>query len=237
MRIVAPVVPSEQARPRGEPEESHLERNRRTVPAARLGAIVVAAAAIAVAGCQRDGVQHFRVAKEAPQPAQAMPAAMPMGGGAGGPGMQGSVPPPSTAGGLTWTLPKGWTEARTGGMRYATITPPVKGKVDASVVVLPGPAGGELANVNRWRNQIGLPPLADEAAMAKARKTLPTPAGPLAVYDFSSDAQQSRVVAGLTVHEGATWFVKLSGDAAAVEAARPEFMKLLGSLRFDATNP
>jgi hypothetical protein len=237
MHSVAPVVPSEQARPRGAPEESHLERKSRTIRAARLGAIAVAAAALAVAGCQRDGVQHFRVAKEAQQP-QAMAAAVPMGGSAGSPGMEGSVPPPpATAGGLTWTLPSGWTEARTGGMRYATITPPVKGKVDASVVVLPGPAGGELANVNRWRNQIGLPPLADDAAMTKARKMVPTSAGPLAIYDFSSDAQKSRVVAGLTVHEGATWFVKLSGDAAAVEAARPDFMKLLGSLRFDASNP
>jgi hypothetical protein len=41
------------------------------------------------------------------------------------------------------------------------------------------------------------------------------------------------VVAGLTSARGDTWFVKVSGDAAAVAAARADFMKLLGSLRFE----
>jgi hypothetical protein len=118
-------------------------------------------------------------------------------------------------------------------MRFATLKPPVPGKVDASVVVLPGPAGGELANVNRWRGQIGLGPL-DDAALAKARKVMQTKAGALKVYDFTSDAPpRSRVVAGLTEAAGDTWFVKMSGDADAVGAARADFMKLLGSLRFE----
>jgi hypothetical protein len=119
-------------------------------------------------------------------------------------------------------------------MRYATLKPAATGKIDVSVVVLPGPAGGELANVNRWRGQIGLPAL-DEAALAGARKTLTTKAGPVTVYDFSSDGQaQTRLVAGLASAEGNTWFVKMVGDAAPVGAARPEFIRLLESLRFDA---
>jgi hypothetical protein len=121
-------------------------------------------------------------------------------------------------------------------MRYASFKVPVKGAVDASVVVLPGPAGGELANVNRWRGQIGLPPI-DGAALAAARKTLPTKAGPLAVYDFSSDgAPRKRLVAGLTELSGSTWFVKLTGEADAVGAARDDFMQLLGSLRLDESH-
>jgi hypothetical protein len=118
-------------------------------------------------------------------------------------------------------------------MRFATLRPPVAGRVDASVVVLPGPAGGELANVNRWRNQIGLPPI-DDATLGKARTVVKTKAGPLHVYDFTSDGEpKSRVVAGLTSAKGDTWFVKLNGDATAVAAARADFMKLLGSLRFE----
>jgi hypothetical protein len=120
-----------------------------------------------------------------------------------------------------------------GQMRYATLRAPVAGRLDASVVVLPGPAGGELANVNRWRNQIGLPPL-EEGALAKARTTVKTKAGPLRIYDFTSEGPApSRVVAGLTEAKGDTWFVKMTGDAAAVSAAREDFMKLLGSLRFE----
>jgi hypothetical protein len=177
-------------------------------------------ATLSVAACGRDDVTHFRVAKEAPPPAvQASADAAP--------------PSPARGRGLRWTLPTGWTDGAGGQMRFATLKPPVPGKIDASVVVLPGPAGGELANVNRWRGQIGLEPL-DEAALAAARKTLTTKAGPLKVYDFTSGgASGKRLVAGLTEIEGNTWFVKLTGDAGAVGAARDDFMKLLGSLRVD----
>jgi hypothetical protein len=184
---------------------------------------LLAGAVVAASGCSGDDVTHFRVPKPAPAatpPGGTMPAGM-------------ELPRPPAEGALRWTLPKGWTEAPGGQMRYATLKPPVTGKVDASVVVLPGPAGGELANVNRWRGQIGLPPL-DEAGLAKARKVVKTKAGPLKVYDFASDgATRSRLVAGLTESKGDTWFVKITGDADAVGAARPDFMQLLGSLRFE----
>ena len=185
------------------------------------------------AGCSREDVTHFRVPRPPPpQQTATAPASMTGGAPAGMPGGA-DLPPPPKGGGLRWTLPTGWTEAAGGQMRYATLRPPVAGRIDASVVVLPGPAGGELANVNRWRNQIGLPPI-DEAGLARARTVLKTKAGPLHVYDFTSDGEpRNRVVAGLTSARGDTWFVKVTGDAAAVGAARADFMKLLGSLRFE----
>jgi hypothetical protein len=184
------------------------------------------------AGCSRDDVTHFHVSKEAPPPLAATPAAMPSADPGAGPGGV-ELPRPPKSGALRWTLPTGWTESAGGQMRYATLRPPVAGRIDASVIVLPGPAGGELANVNRWRNQIGLPPI-DEAGLARARSVVKTRAGPLHVYDFTSEGEpRNRVVAGLTSARGDTWFVKVSGDAAAVGAARPDFMKLLGSLRFE----
>lgn len=189
----------------------------------RLAAVLALLAG--AAACDRDEVTHFRVAKA---PAAAQPLAVPAG-------MAGDVPPPPrpTGSTLRWTLPKGWTEESGGAMRFATFKVPVKGTVDASVVVLPGPAGGELANVNRWRGQIGLGGL-DEAGLAAARKVLGTKAGALRVYDFASDGSpRKRLLAGLTEAAGSTWFVKMTGDADAVGAARDDFMKLLGSLRFD----
>ncbi len=189
-------------------------------------ALALACALAGITACDRDEITHFRVAKAPPPAAPTLPAGM---------GAASDVPPPAApaGGGLRWTLPKGWTQTQGGSMRYASFKVPVTGTVDASVVVLPGPAGGELANVNRWRGQIGLEPL-DEAALASARKTLATKAGRLAVYDFTSGgASGKRLVAGLTEIEGNTWFVKLTGDAGAVGAAREDFMKLLGSLRVD----
>lgn len=196
---------------------------RSTPPALRLPLVAAAAAlALGLAACQKDEVTHVRVPKVAQAPSAP-------------PGMQGDVPPPPRPeGGLKWTLPKGWAEASSpGGMRFATLTAPVQGKVDVSVVVLPGPAGGELSNVNRWRNQIGLPPV-DDAALAKARQTVKTRAGPLSVYDFANDGQKSRMIAGLlAAPDGNTWFVKMSGDAKPVGEARKDFLKLLETLRLD----
>ena len=142
--------------------------------------------------------------------------------------------PNPTEGGLRWTLPDGWKQAQGGGqMRYATLTPPGPGKLDVSVIRLPGEAGGELANVNRWRNQIGLPPIS-EADLAPARKTVKTAAGDLSVYDFTSEgAKKARTIAGLASVQGETWFVKMTGDAEAVASARSAFFSLLGSLRLE----
>ena len=126
------------------------------------------AALLLAAGCGRDEVAHYRVPKADPTASSAP-------GAAGGmaPGSAAALPPPpdvSATGSLQWALPKGWTESRSaGGMRYATLKASAPGKLDVSVTVFPGPAGGELANVNRWRNQIGLAPPEEPAWPRTAR--------------------------------------------------------------------
>jgi hypothetical protein len=196
------------------------------------------AAALALsAACRQDEVTHAQVPKEAP--GGSAPAGMGGAGPspAGGGGMQGDVaPPPRPEGGLAWTLPKGWDESLSGGMRYATLKAPQPGKLDISVVVLPGPAGGELANVNRWRGQIGLEPI-DEAGLRAARKPVKTKAGEMSLYDFTSGGQvKTRLVAGLTENRGNTWFFKMVGDAEPAAAARADFIRLLESVR-EGKNP
>jgi hypothetical protein len=197
--------------------------------------VVGALALLAAAGCQRDDVRHYRVPKQAGsgEAAAAMPPAA--GPAMGGPAMDPSAvpPPPAVAVGLSWTLPKGWTESRTGGMRFATLVPGVPGKLDVSVIVLPGPAGGEIANVNRWRGQIGLAPV-DEAELGRARKELRSAAAPVALFDFTSDgAVKTRMVAGIVFARGNSWFLKMVGDAGPVATARPDFVRFLESLRLD----
>ena len=70
------------------------------------------------------------------------------------------------------------------------------------------------------------------AALPSARKVLNTKVGPLSLYDFSSEgAQKTRLVAGLTVVNGSSWFFKMTGEAAAVGAALPGFIQLVESLQ------
>lgn len=199
----------------------------------RLGSLLLAGSLLATLGCQRDGVAHYKVPKEAPFTAPAPPP--PPTGMSSRPGAAPEAAPAApAAGGLKWSLPSGWTQAPGEGMRFATLKPPMAGRLEVTVVVLPGPAGGELANVNRWRGQIDLAPL-DEAALAKARTVLKTKAGAVNVYDFTSDGKsKSRMVAGyITTPDGNTWFLKLTGDASLAAKARPDFMRILESLRLD----
>jgi hypothetical protein len=213
-------------------------RGRVPVPPSNRQALLSASCALALVAtaCQRDEVSHFHVEKVAVPAAAAEPVGtMPAHRSAAAPpGMSGDVPPPpAPEHGLRWTLPRGWKDQTTGGMRYATLTPDVAGRIDGSVVVLPGPAGGELANVNRWRNQIGLAPL-DEGALGANQSVKKTKAGEVHLFDFTSEGtKKSRVIAGLLTADGSTWFVKLTGDAEAVKAAQPAFLQLIGSLRLE----
>jgi hypothetical protein len=168
--------------------------------------------------CSDDAITHVRTPKA--QPADAA----------------GVAPSQAPGAALRWKLPRGWTEQRdAGGMRYATLVAPVEGRLDVSVTVLPGDAGGELANVNRWRGQIGLAPF-DETALAASRRPVAAPAGRIGTWDFASEgADRRRTIAGLLTAGGSSWFVKMTGDADAVAAARADFLKLLETLRVEAS--
>jgi hypothetical protein len=201
---------------------------------------LAAGALLLAAGCRREEVTSYRVAKDGPAGLEATagdplgashrpaapPSAMP-------PGMAGDVPAPprpSGAAALKWKLPAGWGESFPGGMRFASFKVPGAGKIDGSVVTLPGDAGGELPNVNRWRGQIGLGPT-DAAGLAAARTTVKSRVGAVNLYDFTSDGtRKSRLIAAIVMVDGSAWFIKLTGDAEPVTAARPAFLELLGSL-------
>ena len=213
---------------------SHQSQEDATSIRPRLSALALSAGVIFMLGCDRDQVSHSTPVKTAPA---AAPAGMPPGMGSMGNMPAGQLPPPprpSGAAAIKWTVPKGWTETPGSNMRFATLTPPGAGKAELSVVVLPGAAGGEPANVNRWRGQIGLAPL-DDAALAKAVKVVKSKAGEVHLYDFTSEGQApSRMISGLlSTSDGNTWFLKLTGDAAPVGAAKADYLRFLESLHLD----
>jgi hypothetical protein len=133
--------------------------------------------------------------------------------------------------GLRWTAPAGWKEIAGAGMRVASFElTKTSGKAEVTVVALPGDVGGELANVNRWRGQLALPPIA-EADLAAARATIETRLGAVFVYDFTGTGdRKTRLVAGMIQVSGTTWFFKLMGDEKAVVAAKAAFLELLKGL-------
>ncbi|MBI4422918.1 MAG: hypothetical protein HY554_04295 [Elusimicrobia bacterium] len=157
----------------------------------------------------------------------AAPASMP---GAAAPGarapapMDGALPP----GGLSWSVPSGWQSRPSGGMRFATFAVP--GEAELSVVALEGQAGGELANVNRWRGQLGLAPLSEDE-FRKQSSRVTSKAGALRVVEIISQDGKSGMIGAILAQDAKTWFFKLTGGAGPVKAARPSLERFLSSLR------
>jgi hypothetical protein len=68
----------------------------------------------------------------------------------------------ATAGGpgLTWTAPAHWKAKPGSSMRKGSFTIAGEGgEGDLAITAFPGDVGGDLANLNRWRGQIQLPPV------------------------------------------------------------------------------
>lgn len=190
-------------------------------------------------GCSRDSdITVYRVPKAAGAGA---PVALPSGHPSLDGGMAGSAPasggmeaptgggmdaPASTA--LAWTDPPGWKREAGSGMRVASYN--LDGGVEVTVISLSGTGGGDLENVNRWRGQMGLPPV---TSLQGAVTEIPSGHGPAKLVEFDGAGPQAgkRMVAALKDEHGTTWFFKMTGPAAAVAKAKPGLVQLLGSLR------
>lgn len=136
------------------------------------------------------------------------------------------------------TAPEGWEEGQASSMRVASYV--VKGAdgatADVSVIPLPGNSGSVLDNVNRWRGQIQLPPLssADDPAIGTEMEGK---AGKLIVTHMVSEGavlegKKAAISAAILKVDGMTWFFKITGDAALVEANREKFEEFARSATF-----
>jgi len=191
--------------------------------------VVSLALLITATACREAKVARYRVPKEkVPEPA---PAA------ADTSAMAATAVPTADGADLTWTAPATWTPKPAGAMRKGSYT--VAGdngaEADVSVTAFPGDVGGELANLNRWRGQIQLPPLA-EAELAGAVLRSERQGLSFAVVDFANPAgaRPVRVVGAIVPFRGATWFFKLTGPDALVAREKPAFLAFLETVRAPA---
>jgi hypothetical protein len=194
----------------------------------RKGAWLLVLIAITLAGCGHDNVQVYRLSNDDSSSAPpSNPAAAP------GPNDNSAAQPQ-----LHWTLPSGWTEAAPGAMSIASFK--VSGQngaeAEVSVVPLPGSAGGDTANVNRWRGQVGLPAAtADE--LQKMGEAVQIGDQPATLYDIVGSDNAKRILGVMQDRSGTTWFFKMTGEAGLVEQQKPEFTAFLKSLTFSAATP
>jgi len=210
----------------------------RRITQLQLAVVAAVLLSVTVVGCGRDSVKTYQVdASDAistsapPSVANTpMPTAMPNG-----------LPAPDNSGlpKLKYTLPAGWTEKPLTQLRLASFEISEDGKaVDVSVIPLSGAAGGDLANVNRWRGQVGQP-LITEEDLQKAAESVTVGTQPANLFDIAGTAPGSgddeRII-GVILHAGDTaWYFKMMGDSALAEKNKTAFIAFLKSVQFDTS--
>jgi len=143
---------------------------------------------------------------------------------------------------VSWTLPKGWKEAGTGQMSVAVFNIQDAGGHEAQVTITPlARLGGRDAEiVNMWREQVGLEPLSrEEAAKQFEAVDVGGESGHLFQIEGRPDGSSgpARIVTAMVHRPDASWFYKLAGDAALVEAQKPVFIEFLKSIRMTEAAP
>lgn len=134
---------------------------------------------------------------------------------------------PGGAGQFKWQVPGDWKAQAPGQMQAAKFSVPEKNgaKADVLVSVFPNDTGGTIANINRWRRQLGLAE-ADESAVRSQIKPVDGLPGAF-VTDLSNEGRQ--LLGAIVPRGGQFWFYKLVGGAEAVGAQRDNFMQFIKS--------
>jgi hypothetical protein len=193
------------------------------------------------AGCGRDEVKVYQTPKEADQaPAQSAQALPP-----GHPDVSATpgVPPAAMPGvgspPVTWKTPAGWTQLAPAQMRVGSFKVTNAGgkSADISIIPLGGVAGGDVANVNRWRGQIGLEPAsADE--IKQLAQSVEVAGQPAELYELSGknpgSGEPAGILAAIAQRGGTAWFFKMTGDPGVIAEQKPVFVEFLKSVKFQA---
>ena len=106
------------------------------------------------------------------------------------------------------------------------------GEADLSITAFPGSTGGLLANLNRWRGQLGLAPLA-ESELETSTVHLDVAELNLVMVDFAGTAagKPTRILGAVVPHGTDTWFFKLMGPDALVATEKPAFLEFLRTIK------
>jgi hypothetical protein len=191
--------------------------------------------------------QHMESAVgNAPAPGaepQAGAPAIPESDGGASTGGQFQVSPGSSREiGMTWDVPKDWLTEIKGEVRLATYVVPGKsGANDGECAVYyfgPGQGGSTEANLTRWRDEFEPLDRSDvgHREVGGVKVTTLDASGTYAGHtmrqeDRSGPSPHWGLLAAIAEGPNGNVFFKLSGPAATVQAARPAFGRMIGSIR------
>jgi hypothetical protein len=146
---------------------------------------------------------------------------------------------------VNYDLPGGWQTVPASGIRKAVFRV-AEGEHEAIVTVIDFPTAAgpmiadPLSNVNRWRSEVGLDPLAadDLSAATEPIEIASLQASYVEAIPDATKNQQANAddatLAAMAAGDDAVWFFKITGDRDLVIAQRDQFKSFLKSIRFTA---
>lgn len=138
---------------------------------------------------------------------------------------------------LDFDAPEGWTRLAPTEHRIINLRPGGNPDAECYVALLPSDGGGVVANVNRWRDQVGLEGITAEEAEALPRRSFFGGAAVLVdcagVYTGMGGPEREgwRLVGLMLPIGGQTMFVKMTGPADVLEASMEGFDAFCASVR------
>lgn len=142
--------------------------------------------------------------------------------------------------GLKFKAPESWKPGKTSQFRKASfIARDAKNpKLQAEITIIDLPAGGGggelLANVNRWRSQVGLPPTtADDLKLEAKEVEVAGEKGTMVELKGEKGDAKQTILGVMTVRGKTAWFIKLHGDAEVAAAEKEHFEEFVKSVRFE----
>jgi hypothetical protein len=141
------------------------------------------------------------------------------------------APSESNDGKPKWKVPSGWQEAPASQFVAGKFL--IAGDNNATAAVTVSNArGGLTQNVNRWRGQLGMSPLAADE-IEKHVQPLAVPAGKAMLIEMSgrdsATGQNARLVAAVVQQSDNTWYYKLMGDEKLVDREKQAFIDFVKS--------
>ncbi len=165
-------------------------------------------------------------------------ATRPPGAGAAPAAGAGVPPPPTSEPPFAWTAPAGWKDQGPRTMRLATFVPEGAPGSEVYVSQFSGSVGGVRSNVDRWRGEMGLPPVTDAELEGLPRLRALDVEGVLVVAEgrfsggMSGKAIPGARLLGLILPRARdAVFVKMVGPAEEVRREEQRFREFCGSLR------
>ncbi|MCJ8346677.1 hypothetical protein MJH12_14130 [bacterium] len=137
-------------------------------------------------------------------------------------------PAKSTPTKLSWKAPIGWVEQAGNSIRLVTFK--ISDKAECSLIVLGGQAGGLADNVNRWRRQIGLSPIA-LSAIENSMVLVKTPLAEAKMFKLvNPNSKGQAFLVSLLPKDNGTLFVKLMAPANMIDSLEKPYLELLTSI-------